>query len=46
MALWRIIAKSSTNAPCKNKRQKIEKGMRSLICRLRTKKESANWRTD
>ncbi len=27
MALWKISAKSSTNAPCKNKRQKLEKGM-------------------
>lgn len=27
MALWKISAKNSTNAPCKNKSQKIEKGM-------------------
>ena len=27
MALWKISVKTSTNAPCKNKRQKIEKGM-------------------
>ncbi|MCQ2343737.1 MAG: DUF6140 family protein [Paludibacteraceae bacterium] len=27
MALWKITAKMSTNAPCKNKKQKIEKGM-------------------
>ena len=27
MALWRITAKYSNNAPCKNKRQKLEKGM-------------------
>lgn len=27
MPLWKITAKYSNNAPCKNKRQKLEKGM-------------------
>lgn len=27
MALWKITVRTSTNAPCKNKRQKLEKGM-------------------
>lgn len=27
MALWKITAKYSNNAPCKNKRQRLEKGM-------------------
>lgn len=27
MALWRISVKSGTNAPCKNKSQRLEKGM-------------------
>ena len=27
MALWRIVVKNSGNAACKNKRQRLEKGM-------------------
>ena len=27
MALWRISAKNSGNAACKDKRQRLEKGM-------------------
>lgn len=27
MALWKITAKYSSNAPCKDKKQKMEKGM-------------------
>lgn len=27
MALWKITARISGTAPCKNKRQKVEKGM-------------------
>lgn len=27
MALWKISPRNSNNTPCKNKRQKLEKGM-------------------
>ena len=27
MALWRIVVKNSGNAACKDKRQRLEKGM-------------------
>ena len=27
MALWRIVVKNSGNAACKNKKQRLEKGM-------------------
>ena len=31
MPLWRILVKNSGNAACKDKRQRLEKGMFTLI---------------